>query len=359
MAKKILYGVLDWGLGHATRSVPIIKYLLTQGCEVRLASSGSAHELLSLEFPDLTICRLPAYQVRYSRHGLFMLTIFWQVPRLLVTILREAKAARRLAREFPADLVISDCRYGFRLPGRRSAFITHQLQFQMPRALRFLQPCVNAANRAMINRFDEVWIPDEPDGITGNLSNPEKMITKVRWVGILTRLPRLMPAAAPGFEVAAILSGPEPQRSLLETKLVAQLQRLRLRAVVVRGLPAAPAFRHAEGIDFYNYLSGEALAKVIQQARVVVARSGYSTVMDLMGTGCHAFFVPTPGQTEQELLADRLKELQIAGSMPQRKFDLEAALAGVDRFRGFAGWNPQPNLLPGIIDEFLQAPDCD
>lgn len=356
MPKRVLYGVLDWGLGHATRSVPVIQQVLAAGCDVRIASSGLALELLRGEFPGLVVYKLPPYDVRYARHGMFMLNIIWQVPRLLITIIREGRAAENLASSFPADLVISDCRYGFRLRGRKSAFITHQIHFQMPNALRLLQPVVNFVNRALISRFDEVWIPDVPNGLTAKLSRPGKLAPKARWIGNLSRMVRLPVASSPEYEVALVLSGPEPQRTLFEIEAVHQLKKLHIRAVVVRGLPAAPAFRQVEKLDIYNYLAGQALADVIRRSRVVVARSGYSTVMDLVAAGGYAIFVPTPGQTEQELLAETLAARLVAFTMPQRKLDLALALSQSYAFRGFADWKPQPNLLAQVILSFIHDP---
>ncbi len=352
---KVLYGVLDWGLGHATRSIPIIRLLRARGCEVRIATSGLAYELLRTEFPELTIYPLPSYAVRYARHGLFMMNIFWQLPRLLLVIVREGRAARNITTEFPADLIISDCRYGFRFRGCKSVFITHQLNFQMPRMLKWLQPVVNLFNHIMINRFDQVWVPDVQHGITGTLSRPGWLTEKVRWIGNLSRLPLPTPGLQQEYEVAVILSGPEPQRTLLENKLVAQLQLLNLRAVVVRGLPTARARERINQIDFHNYLEGAALANLMQQAAVVVARSGYSTVMDLMALGGKAIFIPTPGQTEQELLAKTLTAQRIAWSAPQHHFDLAVALKKLPDYRGFAEWKHPPNLLPVVVDETLNS----
>jgi predicted glycosyltransferase len=356
VAIRVLYGVLDWGLGHATRSIPVIELLRARGCEVHVATSGLAYELLRGEFPELQIDALPSYAVRYARHGLFMVNIFWQLPRLLSVIWREGRAARKLAREFEPDVVISDCRYGFRVRGTASIFITHQLNFQMPWTFRLLQPIVNVANHLLISRFDTVWIPDAPNGITGKLSRPGRLATKTKWIGTLSRLPHLPAAAHPTYELAVILSGPEPQRTLLEQKIISQLQPLQLRAVVVRGLPSARAYQQIDQIDVHNYLEGGPLAVVIQNSKVVIARSGYSTVMDLMALGSRAIFVPTPGQTEQELLAATLAREKIAGFMPQFRFNLATALQQLPNYRGFANSTRQPNLLPIVVDELLK--DC-
>lgn len=355
MAARVLYGVLDWGLGHATRSIPIIRLLLARGCDVRIATSGLAYELLRTEFPNLIIYPLPSYAVRYAQHELFMINIFWQIPRLLAVIVRERHHTRRIAASFPAQLLVSDCRYGFRLRGSRNVFITHQLSFQMPFSLKWVQPIVNFFNRIMINRFDQVWVPDVQGGITGKLSYAGRLKKKIRWIGHLSRLPRPRGEQRKHYAVAVVLSGPEPQRTLLESQIVTQLHQLGLRAVVVRGLPAARARERVNQVDFYNYLEGEELAQIMVNSGVVVARSGYSTVMDMMALGCKAIFIPTPGQTEQELLAAALTQQKIAWSMRQKDFDLAISLKRNLNFVGFADWKPQPNLLPVAVDEILNS----
>jgi UDP-N-acetylglucosamine transferase subunit ALG13 len=190
--------------------------------------------------------------------------------------------------------------------------------------------------------------------VTGKLSRPGRLAPKVKWIGHLSRLPQTGKPVGAAYEVAVILSGPEPQRTMLESKVVPQLQQLGVRAVVVRGLPSARAHQAIGLIDFHNYLEGEPLAEIIQQSNVVVARSGYSTVMDLIALRSRAIFVPTPGQTEQELLAASLSQQKIAHSMLQSRLDLAVALQQVPNYLGFANWKPEPNLLPVVVDEFIK-----
>jgi UDP:flavonoid glycosyltransferase YjiC (YdhE family) len=352
---RVLFGVLDWGLGHATRSIPVIHQLLQRGCQVRIATSGLAYELLKSHFPELVFYKITPYGVRYARHGMFMMNIFWQLPRLLRVIWREGREAKRICARWPASVILSDCRYGFRAPGVMSVFITHQINFQMPLTLKWLQPLVNLANRFLLGRFARIWVPDVPAGITGKLSAPGGLKPRVRYIGTLSRFKRRPPAEAPRYEVAAVLSGPEPQRSLLEKTIRRQLETLQLPAVLVRGLPAARAYQQVGNLEIYNYLDGDELLSVIGDARVVIARSGYSTVMDLMELGCHAVFVPTPGQTEQLFLARQLMKQGIAYSQKQSRFHLETALKQSRRFRGFAHAVVPTGLLSGAIDELLTA----
>jgi len=351
--KKVLFGVLDWGLGHATRSIPIIQQLIQQGCEVRIASSGLAFELLKSHFPQLTFYKVTAYGVRYARHGLFMINIFWQLPRLLWVIGRESREAEKIHKRWPADVTLSDCRYGWRCSGVPAVFITHQINFQMPWTMKVLQPLVNLANLALLMRFNQIWVPDVESGITGKLSAPGLLQKRVRWIGHLSRFRRRPLASAPRYEVAAVLSGPEPQRSLLELKLRQQIEALQIPAVVVRGLPAARAYQQVGKMEIYNYLDGDELLELMANARVVIARSGYSTIMDMMEAGCRAIFIPTPGQTEQLFLASQLTRQGIAYSQQQSRFSLAEALQSSRQFRGFANWSSPPNLLPQALDELL------
>ena len=350
--KNVLVAPLDWGLGHATRCIPVIRELILNDCVVSIATSGSAYTLLKSEFPSLQFFELPSYRANYSQRIPFMLNVLLQLPKFLKVIREERKETQKIVDECDVDIIISDNRYGCRSEEATSVFVGHQLHIIMPFWLKWLQPIVNYFNRQYIKKFDVNWIPDfENDGYAGKLSHPR--LTNSKYVGVLSRFTPVTKSAE-GFELAVILSGPEPQRTLLEKAVMTQLGRSGIMAIIVRGLPAATSLPMIPGIAVVNHLPAEKLQSVIANSSVILARSGYSTVMDLSRLGKKAIFIPTPGQTEQEYLAQALKKKAVAFCQKQNEFDLAKALKEVEGYKGFTNDDQHDNLLAGAIQQLIK-----
>ena len=333
---RVLIAPLDWGLGHATRCLPIIYELLRKGCDVCVACSERQAHLMRTEVPDAQIIPLPGYNFRYSKLGaLNKLATIFQVPKILIAIKREHRWLRDLLKKESFDLIISDNRYGFYNQTAYSVFITHQLQIQVP-GNKWLQRILQKWNYYFINRFNECWIPDfkvEPS-LAGELSHPEvlpKIV--VRYIGLLSRFENIVVSKRKPVDILILISGPEPQRTILEEKIVDQLQKIKRSAIVVRGLPEMKDVRESfNNISFFNHLPAKELNELMSNAQVVISRSGYSTVMDIVKLGKKSILVPTPGQTEQEYLAAYLMQKKWCLSFPQNKFFLESALQEAAQF---------------------------
>ncbi len=252
------------------------------------------------------------------------------------------------------DVVISDHRYGCWSAKATCIFITHQVNILMPAGFRWLEPLVNYFNHQAICRFDHCWIPDYPEKpLTEKLTRPFHPYTT--FIGMLSRF---RPASVPleiSYQMVAVLSGPEPQREQLEILLLRELRKLNHRALVVRGVPGtAKSERVDENIMMVDHLPAQALNEAVLKSELVICRSGYSSIMDLAATGSKAFFIPTPGQTEQEYLAMELMKRGIAGFQTQRQADLKAAWHERNNYKGFEDWKHQPNLLRQAIIEVLR-----
>lgn len=326
--KRILVAPLDWGLGHATRCVPIIRGLIQQNHQVFLAGDGAVQRLLQTEFPTLPFLELPGYKVRYAKKASNLsLSLLAQVPKITRAIYREKRWLQAVQATYTFDAVLSDNRYGLHHPDVFSVFITHQLRIKAPVA--FAEKILQKINYGYIKRFNECWIPDETaaPGLAGALAHPQQMpAVPVRYIGPLSRF---QPNEEPGPQrhVLILLSGPEPQRSMLEDLLLQQLRHYTEPVVFVRGLPeAAQLPPAAKNISMFNHLGAAALQQVMQEAFFVIARSGYSTVMDLMVLRKKSVLIPTPGQTEQEYLAAHLMQQQYACCVSQKQFNLQVAL---------------------------------
>jgi len=333
---RVLIAPLDWGLGHATRCLPIIYELLRKGCEVCVACNERQAHLMRTEVPDAQIIPLPGYNFRYSKLGaLNKLATIFQVPKILIAIKREHRWLRDVFKKESFDLIISDNRYGFYNQTAYSVFITHQLQIQVP-GNKWLQRILQKWNYYFINRFNECWIPDfkvEPN-LAGELSHPEvlpKIV--VRYIGLLSRFENIVVSTRKPVDILILISGPEPQRTVLEEKIIDQLQKIKRSAIVVRGLPEMKDVRKSfNNISFFNHLPAQELNELMSNAQVVISRSGYSTVMDIIQLGKKSILVPTPGQTEQEYLAAYLMQKKWCLSFPQNKFFIESALQEAAQF---------------------------
>lgn len=326
--RTILVAPLDWGLGHATRCIPLIHALTAAGYRVLIATDGPQENLLKKEFPQHQFLLLPGYQIRYSRsRGWLPFKIILQLPRLLHIVQWEHRWLKQTIEQHGIDLVISDNRYGLWNKNVPAIFITHQLTIKAPYA--WLERWIQQINYRYINRFSVCWVPDmaEDGGLAGVLSHPiKKPLSPVEYIGLLTRFQRQENKNRE--QITVLLSGPEPQRTLLEEKMLEQAKRTQQAITLVRGLPAAAEKLELPSlIQQYNHLETERLQELLLASELVIVRSGYTSLMELMQLKVKTVLVPTPGQTEQEYLAGLLHKKGYAICMHQEIFDLTKAIA--------------------------------
>lgn len=329
--KRVLVAVLDWGLGHATRSIVVINRLITHGCEVVLAGNGQSLLLLRREFPGLQFIELPPYNPVYpGSNGSMPGKMIAQIPKFLRAVRREHAAVDDAIRQLEITHIVSDNRYGCWSARRPSVIVTHQPSVLMPARFGMLAPVTAAVIGRMLSRFQACWIPDYASGgLSAPMISGARRLQACFFVGPLSRF---VPSGNTGitYDVAVVLSGPEPQRSLLEEVISSQLRATSLRYVIVRGVIA-----DGENNGAVNFLTTARLQELMEQSGIVICRSGYSSVMDLAALGKNAILIPTPGQTEQEYLAAELTRRGIVYSEDQRTFDLERALKASATFPGF------------------------
>ncbi|HEY0042059.1 MAG TPA: glycosyltransferase, partial [Flavisolibacter sp.] len=311
---KVLVAPLDWGLGHATRCVPIIRELLAQNCTVLLAGEGKNKILLQQEFPELSFLHLPGYQIEYasSDWGL-ALKIVAQIPKILSAIKQEQAWLEKVVDEQKIDVVISDNRYGLHSKKARSVFITHQLLIKAPVSLG--ENLLQQINYQYINEFDECWVPDAEGekNLAGILSHPGRLPSvPLKYLGTLSRF-NLTESNIDHDYLLVLLSGPEPQRTLLENQLLKELEDYTKPVVLVRGLPNTDeSLSINKNVTVFSHLPAKELEQKIKSASLVISRCGYSTVMDLAILKKKSILIPTPGQTEQEYLAKHLFAMNFA-----------------------------------------------
>jgi UDP-N-acetylglucosamine transferase subunit ALG13 len=328
---------------------------MVQNADVVLAADGRPFELLRREFPDLQILRMPGVSVNYGSQSNMMFTIAKQFPSILRAIADEHKALQPLLREHHLNAVISDNRFGLYSRLIPTAFLTHQIRILVPRPFHFLESPLALLNRFAINRFTQCWIPDIAGAanLSGILSHTPPLPKNAKFIGPLSRFHR-MPKQDEAIDCVVVLSGPEPQRTMFESALMEQLKTLSVKSVVVRGIPERKQkMKMAENVTVISSLSSEELNKLVACASVVIARPGYSTLMDLAVLGKKALLIPTPGQTEQEYLGSDLMAKGICAIQAQKNLDVHNGMEQALHASGFTAIGAESPSLRSVLSSFL------
>jgi predicted glycosyltransferase len=307
---KILVCPLNWGLGHATRCIPLIRQWVEDGHEVVIVADGHPLALLRDVFPELRTIRFSSYRISYSPGKSQVVAMLKSLPNIVYGIFREHLWLRKLLEKEHFDRVVSDNRFGMWSRRAESVYITHQLRVKMPRPFGWLEPLNVLLHRVFINRYTQCWIPDYegPENLSAELSHGLKLPSHCRYIGPLSRFQGFREAetTTENYDWVMIISGPEPQRTLFEAAMTAKAHEGTAKTLLVRGLPGSNEPRQQSGnLTIVNHLADAALATALIHCSHIFCRSGYSTIMDLHALGClhKAVFIPTPGQTEQEYLA--------------------------------------------------------
>lgn len=313
---KILVAPLNWGLGHATRCIPIIRHYLAQGDEVVLGGDGDSLRLLQRTFATLRCIDLPSLELRYTTNAQqrgFYLRAIWALMRFTIAdhyYLRQALAIEHF------DMVISDNRFGCFSRDVHSVYITHQLYPVLPKRLKVLQPIARAMHACIYKRYAEIWVPDYADlshNLSGALSHGGRFDHRAKYIGPLSRFIPL--ASTPctmhstPYTHLVLLSGLEPQRTIFEQEQLQRFADSQERVLLVRGKVSDPHTVIQRGnITIVPSIADEDLRAVVKEVQTIIARSGYSTIMDLEALGLldKAELHPTPGQSEQEYLRSLL-----------------------------------------------------
>ena len=329
---------LDWGLGHASRCVPIIRLLLEKGCKVTVGTSGGAATFLKNEFSELDHIHLEGYNIRYPSNGKMGMSMARQVPSILRAIKKEHRLLDKLIDSHQIDAVISDNRFGMWSKKVPAIYITHQVMIKAPSNFPFAESLLYNIHKRYINNFTECWIPDDEEvpGLSGDLAHQNHPGIPSFFIGPQSRFKRQgKTSSEKKYPLLFIISGPEPQRSIFEQKILGQLRTSNLRALILRGRPEeGKRVRHDGNIEIYPHMDTADMLNAILSSELIICRSGYSSIMDLAILGIPAVLVPTPGQTEQEYLARlHLKEGNYY-SVSQDDLDLNDIAHTAKKFTG-------------------------
>ena len=340
---RVFIAPLNWGLGHATRCVPLIERYRQEGHEVILGGDGESLIWLKRRFPTLRIEELAQLSVRYSATQSQVGAMLSMLPDFIRFIREDHRRLQALQVRYHFDLIVSDNRFGLYLPKTenreprtenpepRTVYLTHQLRIRLPHGWRWAEPLAERMHAYFYRQYDEVWVPDYEDyagSLAGWLSHPKQLPAHTRYIGPLSRFNTQninyqlstinyqlstinYQLSTINYPIVALLSGPEPQRSLLEESLIRRYEKQAEHVLIVRGLMQGPQTRTTHGnITLLPRMDDDKLIAALLNCRTIIARSGYTTIMDLHALGLlhKAELIPTPGQSEQEYLKKWLTE---------------------------------------------------
>ncbi|PBI92356.1 undecaprenyldiphospho-muramoylpentapeptide beta-N- acetylglucosaminyltransferase [Flavobacterium sp. ACN2] len=331
--KTILVAPLNWGLGHATRCIPIIKALQENNYIPIIASDGVALALLRKEFPYIQTLELPSYHIEYAKNGKnFKWKLIKNLPKMITAVLDEKKMINHWIKKHGIDGIISDNRLGVFSKKVPSVFMTHQLNVMTGNTTWFTSKC----HQYFIKKYNECWVPDTNGkvNLTGDLGHLKSNELNLKYIGPLSRMKKKDTPKI--YDLMIILSGPEPQRTFLDEKLQKEAANYPGKVVFVQGIVEKSQEKWQAGnVTYYNFMNSKQLEQTFNESEFVLCRSGYTTVMDLAKLGKKAFFIPTPGQYEQEYLAIKLQDENLVPYAMQDDFSIED-LSKVKSFQGLS-----------------------
>jgi len=353
--KKILLAPLDWGIGHATRCVPLIDLIREKGADVVIASSGRASAFLRSEFPAVQHIQFPGYDIRYPASGSMAMNMFKRSPAILRSISDEHRTLDLLIDEQGIDAVISDNRFGMWSGKVPSVYITHQVMIKAPKGWSFTEGILYSLHRKYIKHYDECWIPDfeEDGGLSGDLAHKRSCPVPAYFIGPQSRF-RSPEGPIPDkkYDLMAIISGPEPQRSIFEELILKQFSDSSYKSLVLLGKPESDDRRYSDNIEICNHMQTGEMQEAMGSTDLIICRPGYSGIMDIATLGCRTAFVPTPGQTEQEYLGLYHMNKNHFYMVPQQKLDIDMMIKASNNYAGLKA-DHKNEILNQRLDELL------
>lgn len=356
---RMLFGVCAWGLGHATRTLPIIRKTVEEGHEVTVVSSGRALSMLRRELGDTaSYDDIEDYRPPETQNPSFLaFTALLKYPVYLTAMLYEHDYVRKFIAKKKLDVIFSDNRFAFYSREVPSFFMGHQLRILNPLGSRILENGSEVYNKYFLDRYAGVLVPDfEENGLSGRLAHDLSVLdeSRLNYVGVLSEF-KHRPCAQEDIDLFVSISGPEPQRSSFERLMRRQLEGFEGRVIVSLGEPDVSF--NGEPV-FKSYLSREEREELLNRSKIVVAKSGYSTIMDLFALRKKGFLVPTPGQLEQEYLARHHMERKTFYCVEEKDLDLPAQIESALAFETPSARCTPERSVDNVLDVITQTGCC-
>ena len=338
--KNVFIAPLNWGLGHATRLLPLIKYLVEKNYTVYIGASGRSKEILKQEVNKCFFIDFPEYPIKYPQSRFFvsrfMLIVF---PNMLLAMKKEKNRIKVLHEQYKFNLIISDNRFSLALKGVKSLLISHQLRYKLPWPIQKMEWLPEYFNTRHFRKYDKIIIPDTNQNktLTGDLSHNMRYLPaeKLYYLGIMTDLEESIDGNNKAIDYFVIISGPEPQRTKFEKIILKQVCDLKGRIVVALGKPEKAYKIRMGNVEIYAYLNREKISYYMKKAKFIISRPGYTTVMEMIESKKHGLFIPTPGQIEQIYLAKYYLENKWCYYTSQYRIDLINAVKIAQTYPGF------------------------
>lgn len=356
---------LNWGLGHATRDIPIVKRLRDAGCRVIIATEAPLSTIFQESFPEIETYYFSGPKIRYHKSGSLLFKLLLQMPQMFFWLLKERQVTKHLVKKYNPYCIISDNRYGVRHKDVHSIIITHQLMIKLPGLIHWLEKPLHLFVKRLIQAFDECWVPDNPipDSLAGDLVHKYPLPKNAKLIGPISRFMDdgdngiVNKEQFPECKNLVVLSGPEPQRGILKNLLISQLSALNDKSSIICGIPDKRedvSEKISCNLVLIPHLNQEKLRHLINKSSTIICRSGYSSIMDLWFLEKNAILIPTPGQTEQEYLAQHNKNRHCHISQKDIPLKLIGNLA---KNQIYKRKECHQELLQGAIDTLLLRDD--
>jgi len=319
--KIIFIAPLDWGLGHATRCVPLIRKLSMNNTLI-LGVTPLTKFIFDDEFPSLKKINVEPYNISYSKKYSLSLKLLLDFPRIKKVINKENEQLKHIIKENKIDVVISDNRLGLFHKSIESVYMTHQVNIQAG-ILSFI---ANKIHHYYIKNYTTIWIPDfenEKQSLAGKLSHASPF-KNTNYIGPLSRLEKNISDAF-SFDYLFLISGPEPHRTSLENTLIEIATKTNKKICLVRGTNLSLETKISRNMIVYDLPNSKILSQLITTSETIICRSGYSSLMDLHQLNKKKLIlIPTPTQPEQIYLAEYWQKKFGTKSIKQSKLnDLE------------------------------------
>jgi spore coat polysaccharide biosynthesis predicted glycosyltransferase SpsG len=358
---NILICPLEWGLGHAARMIPLARKLKEMNHNVIIGSGEEHISLFRNELTELNYVNFPGFSPGYSRVLPQYFSLLFKIPALIYHIIAEHHRLKKIIKQKSIDIVISDNRFGLWNRKITSVYITHMPLIPLPKIFKFLEPLGVLLHRIIIKKYSFCFIPDLPGNLnlSGRLTHGVSLPDNTRFIGILSRFAFLEKSGnenpVKSTHNTIILSGPEPQRGMLKVKLMHLLLDAQPETVIFEGKPGKSGeITRTGNITLYSHLPAFRMKEIIEESENIITRSGYSTIMELASMNCSALLIPTPGQTEQEYLAEYLSGKGWFDTLSQDKIDSGIAFPKKDQLIP-AEINRQSTILfSEAINELLE-----
>jgi hypothetical protein len=346
--------------------IPVARNLLARNHNIFVGSGEEHSALFRNELPGLSYIEFTGFKPGYSRFIPQYLALLLKMPLLLYHIIMEHYRLKRIVRQYDIDIVISDNRFGLWNSDVTTVYVTHMPLIPFPKKLRFLEFAGAFLHSIIIKKYSFCFIPDLPGelNVSGRLSHGIRLQENTRYIGILSRFndsdttQKEDPVTFQHNTV--ILSGPEPQREILKQKLVALFEYGEIITVFLEGKPGRPGESQRSGnVIAYNHLPEKEMIEVISGSNCIITRSGYTTIMELISLNCNAVLIPTPGQTEQEYLAEYLAGKGWFQTISQSKIKEGIPFPSTDVKWSVEIIKESKTLLNKVLDELLEDKNKD